>query len=104
MAAANSNTIRRIEQGPVRLTRDDVRQGKLDGGSFLAFLLDGIVVGITATWIMRNAMFVATLTFFALYFILQPLLGNAGLWIAFLAYLLMRGLMQWLWSKRRIVG
>ena len=72
--------------------------------SFLAFLLDGIVVGITATWIMRNAMFVATLTFFALYFILQPLLGNAGLWIAFLAYLLMRGLMQWLWSRRRIVG
>ncbi len=53
---------------------------------------------------MRNAMFVATLTFFALYFILQPLLGNAGLWIAFLAYLLMRGLMQWLWSRRRIVG
>lgn len=72
--------------------------------SFLAFLLDGIVVGITATWIMRNAMFVATLTFFALYFILQPLLGNTGLWIAFLAYLLMRGLMQWLWSKRCIVG
>lgn len=72
--------------------------------SFLAFILDGIVVGITATWIMRNAMFCATIVFFAVYAVLMPLLGNAGLWIAFLAYLLMRGVMQLALSKRRILG
>lgn len=72
--------------------------------SFLAFILDGIVVGITATWIMRNAMFFATIVFFAAYFMLVPFWGNAGLWIAFLAYLLMRGVMQLALSKRRILG
>ena len=72
--------------------------------SFLAFILDGIVVGITATWIMRNAMFCATIVFFAVYAVLMPLLGNAGLWIAFLAYLLIRGVVQLALSKRRILG
>ena len=72
--------------------------------SFLAFILDGIVVGITATWIMRNAMFCATIVFFAVYAVLMPLLGNAGLWIAFLAYLLMRGVVQLALFKRRILG
>lgn len=72
--------------------------------SFLAFILDGIVVGITATWIMRNAMFFATIVFFAAYFMLVPFWGNAGLWIAFLAYLLMRGVMQLALFKRRILG
>ena len=72
--------------------------------SFLAFILDGIVVGITATWIMRNAMFCATIVFFAVYAVLMPLLGNAGLWIAFLAYLLMRGVVQLALAKRRILG
>lgn len=72
--------------------------------SFLAFILDGIVVGITATWIMRNAMFVATACFFGTWFLLGPQLGNSGLWIAFLGYLFMRGVMQLWLSKRRILG
>ncbi|WP_298062610.1 MATE family efflux transporter [uncultured Rikenella sp.] len=72
--------------------------------SFLAFILDGIVVGITATRIMRNAMFAATIFFFAAYFLLEPRLGNAGLWIAFLIYLFMRGAVQLALSKRRILG
>lgn len=72
--------------------------------SFLAFILDGIVVGITATWIMRNAMFIATLCFFGVYFLLEPQLGNTGLWIAFLAYLFIRGAVQLGLSKRRILG
>lgn len=72
--------------------------------SFLAFILDGIVVGITATWIMRNAMFVATGCFFGAWFLLGSQLGNSGLWIAFLGYLFMRGVMQLWLSKRRILG
>lgn len=72
--------------------------------SFLAFILDGIVVGITATWIMRNAMFVATAVFFGAYFLLSPGLGNSGLWIAFLSYLFVRGGVQLWISKRRILG
>ena len=72
--------------------------------SFLAFILDGIVVGITATWIMRNAMFVATAVFFGVYFLAGPALGNAGLWIAFLSYLFVRGAVQWGISRHRILG
>ena len=53
---------------------------------------------------MENAMFCATIVFFAVYAVLMPLLGNAGLWIAFLAYLLMRGVVQLALSKRRILG
>lgn len=72
--------------------------------SFLAFILDGIVVGITATGIMRNAMFVATGCFFGIWFLLGPYWGNSGLWIAFLGYLFMRGAVQFGLSKRRILG
>lgn len=72
--------------------------------SFLAFILDGIIVGITATWIMRNSMFIATAIFFVTWFLLGPRLGNNGLWIAFLGYLLMRGMVQFVLCRRRILG
>lgn len=71
---------------------------------FLAFILDGVLVGMTVTWIMRNAMFVATVVFFGLYFLLEPRVGNAGLWIAFLSYLFLRGALQLLFSGHRILG
>lgn len=70
----------------------------------LAFILDGIMVGISATHIMRNAMFFAAVTFFAVYFALEPRLGNAALWLAFLFFLTLRGVVQLLASKKRILG
>lgn len=69
---------------------------------FLAFILDGVLVGMTATWVMRNAMFVATGVFFGLYFLLESRMGNAGLWFAFLSYLFLRGALQGVFFSRRI--
>ena len=80
---------------------------------FAAFLWDGIYVGATASKQMRNAMFVATAAFFAIYYLSQYLiqnnvfddsiyLRNNCLWVAFLAYLLLRGVMQWIYSERAI--
>jgi len=59
---------------------------------FLAFTWDGIYIGITRTHEMLLSMALSTLLYFVLYFILFPHIGNHGLWIAFLSYLLSRGL------------
>ena len=59
-----------------------------------AFIWDGIFIGATATREMLLSMAVAAVSFFALYYGLRPLLGNHALWLAFLTYLLMRGLVQ----------
>ena len=68
---------------------------------FAAFLFDGIFIGATATRTMRNAMFVATAAFFALYYGLKGYYGAADihtwnniLWIAFMVFLTLRGLLQ----------
>lgn len=63
--------------------------------SFAAFLMDGILVGVTHTAIMRNAMILATIAFFALYFALGDSIGNNAIWLAFLVYLALRGALQW---------
>lgn len=59
---------------------------------FAAFLWDGIYVGATASKPMRNAIFIATLFFFGCYGISEKYIGNNALWIAFLGFLLLRGL------------
>lgn len=69
---------------------------------FGAFLLDGVMVGISASAIMRNAMLMATAIFFGLYFTLQTSMANDAIWIAFLAFLLTRGVMQFLMSFKLI--
>ena len=74
---------------------------------FAAFLFDGIFIGATATRTMRNAMFVATAAFFLVYYSLKSLYQipdsnmqftthtwNNILWIAFMIFLLLRGLLQ----------
>ncbi len=60
---------------------------------FMAFTWDGIVIGLTKTRLMLISMAVATAIFFALWALLEPLLGNHALWLAFIAYLLTRGIL-----------
>ena len=60
---------------------------------FAAFTWDGIFIGATRTREMLISIAIATLVYFTLYSTLFGTLGNHGLWIAFLAYLLSRGLM-----------
>lgn len=85
---------------------------------FAAFLFDGIFIGATATRTMRNAMFVATGAFFAVYYGLKALYipdadtqtlshsvthqWNNILWIAFMVFLILRGLLQAVRLRRDI--
>ena len=66
----------------------------------IPFMLDGVMVGATLTKVMRNTMLISTAAHFALYFSLRPTLGNTALWLAFVSYLLLRGVCQYLLSRR----
>ncbi|MDB5565926.1 MAG: efflux family protein, partial [Tardiphaga sp.] len=59
----------------------------------LAYSYDGIYIGASWARDMRNLMLVAFATYLAAWYFLTPL-GNAGLWIAFLIFLLTRGALQ----------
>lgn len=61
---------------------------------FGAFLLDGICIGATATHVMLRSMIVAAGAFFITYFSLHGVCGNHALWLAFIIYLFLRGVMQ----------
>jgi MATE family multidrug resistance protein len=61
---------------------------------FAAFLYDGIFIGATATGLMLRAMFVASVAFFGIYFGCRGIMGNHALWLAFITYLALRGVMQ----------
>ena len=66
-----------------------------------AFVWDGIFIGVTASRGMLISCFVAAAAFFALYFALSPTLHNHALWVALLAYLLLRGVVQTIiWQEK----
>ena len=79
---------------------------------FAAFLFDGVYIGATAARTMRNTMFIATAAFFLLYFGLKAGAAwhqsltvarwNGILWLAFLAYLSLRGLLLGVRVKKDI--
>ncbi len=78
---------------------------------FAAFLFDGIFIGATASRSMRNAMFVATAAFFAVYYGLKALNApldtltwNNILWTAFIVFLTLRGLLQWMRLRKDVYG
>ncbi len=57
-----------------------------------AWMLDGIFIGATRTADMRNMMAVSLVVYVAAVLALVPLLGNHGLWLAFLVSFVARGL------------
>lgn len=66
-----------------------------------AFIWDGIFCGATASRGMLVSVFVSMATFFILERLLSPFLGNHALWLAFVIYLSLRGIMQTiLWKKK----
>ncbi len=67
---------------------------------FAAFLWDGILIGATATRFMLWAMLVASGSFFVIYYCFSGATNNHMLWLAFLVYLALRGVMQTLWSQK----
>lgn len=70
---------------------------------FLAFTWDGVFIGATATREMLMTMACATAIFFATYFIAYPLLGNHGLWLAFIGYLLTRSVALSIIGRRYLI-
>lgn len=67
---------------------------------FSAFLWDGIFIGATATRQMLFSMFIASASFFLTYYIFQGVMGNHALWMAFIIYLSLRGLVQAFLAKK----
>jgi MATE family multidrug resistance protein len=67
-----------------------------------AFVYDGILVGVTLNAVMRNGMIAALVVFFAAAFVLQPLWGNAGLWLAIHVFFIARaGFYWWALEQKR---
>lgn len=66
----------------------------------MPFIMDGIMVGATQTRIMRNSMFWSTVTYFVIFFVFEPLIGNNALWLAFSLYMLLRGVFQYFMTNR----
>ena len=59
----------------------------------MAFAFDGVFIGATWTAAMRNLMLLSLGLFMAVFWLAQPS-GNTGLWVALLAFLVVRGLGQ----------
>lgn len=70
----------------------------------LAFIWDGVFIGITATRGMLVSSLVSALLFFATYFATRGAWGNHGLWLAMTVYLAMRGLIQTAWYKLKLIN
>ena len=66
---------------------------------FAAYIFDGIFIGITATRGMLVSSAIAALCFFIVFLIFQSSLGNHALWLAFLVFLLFRGIGQYFWLR-----
>ena len=65
----------------------------------VAFIWDGIFIGITATRGMLVSSFLSALAFFAVYLFTEGAFGNHGLWLAQIVYLAMRGILQTIWYR-----
>lgn len=70
---------------------------------FSAFLWDGVYIGATASRQMRNSMFLATCSFFVVYYSLHSVWGNNALWLAFIVYLSIRGIVQAVLYKKGLI-
>ena len=64
--------------------------------------MDGVFIGATWSAEMRNMMLLSLVVYFAVWFALATPLGMAGLWIAVLVFVGVRGLSLW-WICRRKV-
>lgn len=60
----------------------------------VAFVWDGVFIGMTMTRGMLSGTFVAAIVFFTTYFSLETTLHNHALWLAFILYLAARGVTQ----------
>jgi MATE family multidrug resistance protein len=73
--------------------------------TFAAFIWDGIYVGATASKAMRNSMVIITiLIFLPAYYLLEPVLGNNGLWLAMMLFMGARGVFLSVMAKKSVLS
>lgn len=70
--------------------------------SFVAFQLDGVFIGATQSKEMRNASIISLIVFVTMSLIFMKHLGNQGLWIAFIFYIIVRGISLFLYLPKLI--
>ena len=70
----------------------------------VAFIWDGVFIGMTATRGMLVSSAVSALAFFAVYGLTVGMMGNHGLWLAMMVYLAMRGVIQTAWYRLRLIN
>ena len=74
----------------------------------VAFIWDGIFIGMTATRGMLVSSFLSALVFFAVYggskLFTFSLFTNHFLWLAQIVYLAMRGILQTIWYRLRLIN
>ena len=71
----------------------------------VAFVWDGVFIGMTMTRGMLSGTFVAAIVFFTTYFAFESTLNNHALWLAFILYLAARGVTQSVyWHLKKIKG
>lgn len=68
-----------------------------------AFVWDGIYIGLTATRAMLWTCLASAIAFFAVYLLLRPTMANHALWLAMTAYLALRGLLQSVLYKKKLI-
>ena len=61
--------------------------------SFLSFQMDGIFIGANKTRIMRNTVIISFIIFIISLSILVPFYENNGLWLSFILFLFLRGVL-----------
>ena len=73
--------------------------------TFAAFLWDGVYIGATASRAIRNTMLISSIgVFLPATLLLMPPFANHGLWIAFLMFMVARGLSMTLMAKSAVFG
>lgn len=71
--------------------------------TFAAFIWDGIYIGATASKPMRNTLLISTfLVFLPSYYLLISPLGNHGLWLAIMLFMLSRGILLTIFARKHI--
>jgi MATE family multidrug resistance protein len=70
----------------------------------VAFIWDGVFIGMTATRGMLVSSFLSAIIFFVVYLLAESVMGNHGLWLAQVVYLAMRGIIQTIWYRLRLMN
>src|SRR5690606_35125923 len=72
--------------------------------SMPGFLYDGILTGVTLNVVMRNGMLISLVVFLGAAMLLQPVMGNTGLWIALHLWFVARAGVYWWALERKKAG